>query len=453
MAGVDIPAVGEISDANVSKTDQKNNLEALSETLRRTMGTGLSGSPAAATDILGGAISPSRGVVYVDTEGAVAQDVLDTIDVANYRDGSMLFLGLFSDGSREVGVVNTSGGVGGIQTKYDDNFILDSDRKFMLLVLRGTTWIEMIRGFGPDVVAERGSLNLGTSALLDNGALDAATLAGLAPAAFLPAGASAVDSLALGGVSAAGFARKDTGLEQLFAGPIRSDGSQVEVNEPNVNQASVRGLLIDGVKRARFAFDDSTDEMRIESFESDGVTLSNGFRLRDGIYPEAWDKASTTWLSLFDPVSNNIVLPELRLFYPTATQHGPVTAVVLLSGNLPQVPSQAPEREYEVSFRAQGVSQNPSGPGAGGMTYRIHVGPTGDATDPVVLSDSVATAGPTDLAISEKVVMIRSTSDTDKITLMASNGHPTNLMTISGASEPNPNLRDEPVYLRVRQVI
>jgi hypothetical protein len=113
-----------------------------------------------------GAITPSRSLVRVDTEGGAAADDLTTIATTNLPLGSFLILYL-QDASRKVTVKHGASGSGHIYLTTESDLLLNSTTQALFLVRElADRWREVGRFYGSQVGLMRSYLELGAAALL-----------------------------------------------------------------------------------------------------------------------------------------------------------------------------------------------------------------------------------------------------------------------------------------------
>ena len=108
--------------------------------------------------VTGGAITPTRALHQVDTEGAAATDNLDNAVIASTGmvSGRLLLLRSVTQ-ARVVTVRHNQGGDGAFDLSRG-SMVLDKADKWLLLVSTGTTWMEVARFYGADTSAERTAL-------------------------------------------------------------------------------------------------------------------------------------------------------------------------------------------------------------------------------------------------------------------------------------------------------
>lgn len=108
-----------------------------------------------------GAITPTQNRHKVDTNGAAATGILQTITIAgNISDGCLLLLRAANSGH----AVTVQTGTGNMVLRGGD-CVLDVPERFLVLLLDGTTWYEVARsdgsGFAPNVPTLCGGTRFG----------------------------------------------------------------------------------------------------------------------------------------------------------------------------------------------------------------------------------------------------------------------------------------------------
>ncbi|MEO5341104.1 MAG: hypothetical protein H7837_11420 [Magnetococcus sp. MYC-9] len=101
----------------------------------------------ATTTIASGAITPTRGALVVDTEGALASDDLTTITL-NLPDGRWLSIQPAATG-RTVVLKHAVGGSGQVKLYDNQDYSMDSASKWVILARQGTQWVELLRAPTP----------------------------------------------------------------------------------------------------------------------------------------------------------------------------------------------------------------------------------------------------------------------------------------------------------------
>jgi hypothetical protein len=147
-----LPAAGYISNASRTVAEQKTALEDLRDAVADQLG----GAARESLTIASGAVVPgdgtSGGVIVVDTEAAAATDDLTNITTTNTPNGRLLLV-YAANSARVVTVKHNAGGTGQIQLTDGADFVLDALDKWVLLQLRSTTWVEILRSYGEDFPA------------------------------------------------------------------------------------------------------------------------------------------------------------------------------------------------------------------------------------------------------------------------------------------------------------
>ena len=452
MPGAETPADEVLALASTPNNGVASGaLEAIAEVQRRTMGVGQATNPSTFT-ISAGSITPDRGLFLVDTEGAVASDFLDNIATDNYLPGSLVFVAA-ANGLRVPTVRNAQGGDGQIFLARSADFAL-SGARWMLLELRGTIWLERIRDFGGVAADEREWLGLGSSATLDNGALNAATLEGNAAADFLPVGGTAVNASALGGLAAAVYARLDSGAQQDFAGALRTLAGQISI-VTTAAIAPVLRLVANNVLRVLSLFDPVSEQYEIRVLDSDGLTQTGGIRIRENEVPEFWDSTAAEWASFLAASTFDAAFPGLgrvrwdKLDPAADLPAGPGTHVIR-SELITPLPNTSGAVVYRIEVGIE-VRIGGSNPVQGDL--QVHIGPNGDETDPIFLSTpvSVVVGNPsTRIYVIEADEVFDTYSAGDRISMVLVNS------TVS-TPEINPTIdngvtRDRRTFIRLEQI-
>ncbi len=130
--------------------------------------------PAQSIEIASGAVTPSKGMLTLDTENLAAADNLDFILATNLGE-RMVILGSTS-ASRVITIRHNQSGTGKIITLDAQPIILsDPNYKVILFyVTASASWVEISRNFGiyatsSDLAAIRAKLGLGTASTKDTG--------------------------------------------------------------------------------------------------------------------------------------------------------------------------------------------------------------------------------------------------------------------------------------------
>lgn len=220
--------------------------------------------------ISSGSVTPTQNVIEVDTEGGAASDFLDNIDASNMPEGSLLLIRPATP-SHLVSLRHAQGGAGELLLKYSANYLLGTTNGWCLLINQGSAWAEIARNYGTDAQAlERSNLGLGTVAVLDDGDVDANTLQGNAPSAFLGASAQAADAAQLDGHPASDFLQLDETALQTMVGRLRVDAGASEINNPTAGASSVLELRSEGVLEALLEYDDLNAEILLRKYDAGG---------------------------------------------------------------------------------------------------------------------------------------------------------------------------------------
>lgn len=114
-----------------------------------------------ATVIATGSITPSSGMITVDTEASAATDDLSNILTTNLHDGAVIAVASLNAG-RVVTAKHNAGGAGQITLVDATDRDLETD-KYLLLQRSGTDWLEFALNSEPivDVVTTRGDIIVG----------------------------------------------------------------------------------------------------------------------------------------------------------------------------------------------------------------------------------------------------------------------------------------------------
>ncbi len=155
----------------------KSLLGDISEFTARLIG----GAPVGTYVLATGSFVPVECVLSIDTEGAAATDVLDTIDPVNFDGGQPLVIGI-ADASRVVTVTHEVGSLGQVSLRDSEDVTLADPSERLLLQLDATatpnTWVEVARwGFAearPVTVSVSVAEELDQAAARQYASLDAA---------------------------------------------------------------------------------------------------------------------------------------------------------------------------------------------------------------------------------------------------------------------------------------
>ena len=307
--GKTLPAAGYVSDAARTTGESKNEREDRIEILKRLIGIG---EPKEAVQISAGQVTPaSGGWLELRNEGDTSNDLLDFIDVSHYADGSIIALQARATQSHTIRDASASGG-GQDSILFPSNFptgldparptektfLLQDDRLLFLRRLEGgIVWTVYAWSWGGDTADERAFLGLGTAAVLDDGAVDAATLQGSPASAFLGATAKAADAELLDGIDSGSFVRNDLGAEQQIAHNVKVGQGRLAANNAS-GLASSLDLEINDVLRFRVAIDDGpTNQMLLQYFDAAGL-LNGGIRFDEDGYLRFYNQATGAWQPL-----------------------------------------------------------------------------------------------------------------------------------------------------------
>lgn len=160
-----LPADGSLTPSPTQTVgDMQTDLENWLSGTRMMLGGGVD-----ARTIASGSITPTLPYVKVDTEAAAASDDLDFMVQTNYtEDGRFVILRAAND-ARTVVVRHNITGSGKFLLANGLNFSLDTDKKYLMVVKDGTTWVEIGRFFGPDGTALRTFNGYGSVVTFDQG--------------------------------------------------------------------------------------------------------------------------------------------------------------------------------------------------------------------------------------------------------------------------------------------
>lgn len=384
MPGALVPAAGAIGLDTVTNAAQEANFEALAEALRRMIGVGVASVPVSV--ISGGVATATLGIIRVDTEGGASTDNLDRIDPAAYADDSLILV-FAEDVSHVVTVRNLQGGSGQFSLVSGDFSLSDLSRWILCrYVAAGARWVEVARNFGTDFAALRSYIGLGSVATLNNGAVNAATLQGLAAAAFLPVAGTAANSTLFAGLATAAFLRADLSSLQTISGSLRAAAGRLEASVASGAGTSIISLLAGGVERTQLFFDGTAGHATLRLLSSGGAVQA-GIRFRPSLIPDYWDGAA--WVPLFtvptpSPWLNRVHWDKLD----GITTISGTGRTVIHSADAPVLPGSGATRTYRISAGITGER------GSGNAEFRaeIYAGPNGDDTDTqIVRSDLMTT--------------------------------------------------------------
>lgn len=102
----------------------------------------------AAATIASGSITVASSLIKADTEGSLSADDLDYILTAEGSELRVIVLRA-TDAGRVITVRHGQGGIGQILLRDSANAVLDAVAKSLVLVLRGTDWVEVARSWLP----------------------------------------------------------------------------------------------------------------------------------------------------------------------------------------------------------------------------------------------------------------------------------------------------------------
>lgn len=378
MAGAPVPAAGAIGADAVTNAQQETNLENLAEAVRRVIGVGVASAPVSV--ISAGVIAPALGIVRVDTEGATATDNLDRIDPSAYLDDSEILI-FSADNSRDVTIRNLQGGSGQIALITPSAFTLSNIGRWSRLryFAAGDLWLEVDRSYGTDFADLRSFIGLGSAAVLNDGAVDAATLQGNAASAFLPVAGTAADSTLFAGLAAAAFLRADLASLQTIAGSLRAASGRLEAAVASAAGTAILSLLAGGVERTQFFFDGVSGHATLRLLDA-GSVVRAGIRFRPNEIPDYWD--GSAWAPLFALLTPSPWLDRVR--WDKLDGITPISgsgSTVLHSADAPVLPGSGASRIYRVSA---GITGERGGSGTARFRARLYFGPAGDETDTLI---------------------------------------------------------------------
>lgn len=383
MAGAPVPEAGEIGLDTITNAAQEILLENQAEALRRQFGVG---TPTITPNIISaGQITPSLGIIAVDTEGGVANDFLDAIDPANYQPMSVILVFAYQPPAKTVTLRDQATfGAGDFILAGGVDFVLDDSQKSILFRLtQSLNWKEIGREWGGDTVGARAGLGLGTVALLDDGAVDAATLQTIPASGFLAAGATAVNSSLLTNLGPSSFLRADIGGEQQMAGTFRGNSGILKINHPSVAGASQLQLANVNVVRGQVFYDGVNNLLEIRFLDTDQSTKLGAIRIVDGTIPEWFNPLTSSYEPFLQrlnppfPGLGRVMWDKLTVFQ----QFAPGTRYVMQTADLPQLPGTTGSGVYRIHA---GITAGKVGTSSPRWTVQVCVGPAGDETDTIV---------------------------------------------------------------------
>jgi len=206
---------------------------------------------AQALTLLGGKITPTRGSVALETEGAAATDDLTTLGIDYIPEGRWLVLRANTAG-RSITVKHQAGGTGQISLVGGADFLLNSLEKWLLLERQGSGWRELLRSYGADTAAMRASMGIGTPLEKTNNLSD------------LSSKAVARSNLGLAAVAASGAwsdlsGRPTLGIAAEQAPPNWALGEAAFLNINEIAAATLRsGQIIQRVEAVNRSYFGST---------------------------------------------------------------------------------------------------------------------------------------------------------------------------------------------------
>lgn len=380
MPGALVPSAGAIGNDTVTNAQQETNFENLAEALRRMMGVGT--ASVVTTVIAAGVATPNGGVVVIDTEGGAPTDNLDQISPAAYVENSVILLVPASAGSRNVTVRYLQGGSGQFLLSTAASFTLNTPFSYLLLRHVGGFWIEIGRGYGSDMAAFRTFLGLGTAAVLNNGAVNAATLQGNAASFFLPAAGTAANSTLFAGLAASAFLRSDLASLQTIAGSLRAASGRLEAATVSGAGTALLGLFAGGFERSQVYFDGVSGHLIMRLLDTGGAVQA-GIRFRPSLIPDYWN--GTTWVPFFSISTPAPWIQQVRWDKLDAIANYTGTGeTILYTTDLPISPNSGASRTYRISAGITGER----GSGNAEFRVRVYIGDNGNTTDAMVYNSA-----------------------------------------------------------------
>lgn len=156
-----LPASGVLGDTAAGHTNAEFAAEI--EDTRDVIAELLGGGARTELTLSGDAIVPpdgaGGGTHTVDTEGNAASDDLRTITTTNTPDGRLIRV-MAENAARVVTIKHAVGGAGEILLRDSSDFVLTALDKWVLLQLRGTSWVEIDRSYGVDYLSARADLRV-----------------------------------------------------------------------------------------------------------------------------------------------------------------------------------------------------------------------------------------------------------------------------------------------------
>lgn len=139
-----LPTKADLNGASATQGEFKTAIGDLYDVLAQQPGS------QAATEftISSGSITPTVGLISVDTEADAASDNLDNISAGSLNNGSLLFLHAEHD-DRTVNIRHNQGGSGDVITIDGATIALDDSNKWVILWHDNANdqWVELFRNF------------------------------------------------------------------------------------------------------------------------------------------------------------------------------------------------------------------------------------------------------------------------------------------------------------------
>lgn len=151
------------SSGTPSNSQARTNLENMRDCIAETIG----GAALEALTIASGAVTPTVALFTVDTEGAAATDDLDTIQQTNHQAGRMIVVRM-ADSSR---VPTLKHGSGNLINRDGVDIVLTSTSHWVKYVRVGSSWIEVGRNLGNELVRVRALTSNTTLVPSDSGCI------------------------------------------------------------------------------------------------------------------------------------------------------------------------------------------------------------------------------------------------------------------------------------------
>lgn len=145
-----LPAAGYFTSPSRTNAQAKQGQDDMLAALREQPG-----SDAESTlTIAAGAVTPTRGLHAIETEGATSADDLTNIGTANHPDGRLLLIRC-ADAGHAVTAKHNAGGAGQIALADGADLVLNNRTLWLVLKRTGTDWEEIGRFFGSASAAAR----------------------------------------------------------------------------------------------------------------------------------------------------------------------------------------------------------------------------------------------------------------------------------------------------------